>query len=253
MSLLRVAPSLVVFAALALAAPAGAASLAFAGTLSIQIAMLPAAGIAGSGVASFDGSSAGGHAGSLALSASVFAATAVHVPVTDPAVAPLEGVLLTAHNDAGAFTGGAGSLGGVLPVRGLARICLAHPCELGPPSNVSIPLSIGLTSSRSTAFFMNLTVQGAPWTSGAISAYGLRASGYAHGPASGTSSTAAPSGVVSLVTPILVSTNVGASPTLPIYARMTLHFVPEPAPAGLLLAGCAALGLAGRRLRTRRE
>lgn len=71
--------------------------------------------------------------------------------------------------------------------------------------------------------------------------------GIRHGPASGTSSTAAPSGELQLVTPIVISTSIGASSTIPGFAVMTLHFVPEPGTLILLGAGVVAPGAAGRR------
>jgi hypothetical protein len=75
----------------------------------------------------------------------------------------------------------------------------------------------------------------------------LTAMGFAHGPASGTSSTAAASGVVSLVTPIRINTNIGGALYIPAFAVMTLHFVPEPGTLALVGGGLAALAVAGGR------
>jgi hypothetical protein len=64
--------------------------------------------------------------------------------------------------------------------------------------------------------------------------------GFAHGPASLTSSTAQPSGVVQLVTVSKVYTSLtGAFPEVPLIGVLTLHFVPEP--GTLLLLGSGAL------------
>ncbi len=71
--------------------------------------------------------------------------------------------------------------------------------------------------------------------------------GFAHGPASGTTSTLNPSGTMRLVTPIFISTNIGASAVVPAFGFLTLHFVPEPGTALLLGAGIAALIAGGRR------
>jgi hypothetical protein len=72
--------------------------------------------------------------------------------------------------------------------------------------------------------------------------------GFAHGPASLTSSTAQPSGVVQLVTVSKVFTNLtGAFPELPLIGVLTLHFVPEPGTVLLLGSGVAALAVLGRR------
>jgi hypothetical protein len=70
--------------------------------------------------------------------------------------------------------------------------------------------------------------------------------GFAHGPASLTSSTANPSGQVQLVTPIFISTNIGASAVLPGFAILNLHFVPEPGTLMLLGSGIAGLVAFGR-------
>lgn len=239
----------VLFAALALAAPAGAASLPFEGTLSIGLVGAPTAVVSGTGVATVNG---GGHLSSLAVPGSVFATTfrITPYPISQ---APLVGQILTVENDPGTVADGGGTLGGAIPLRGLLRLCVQYGCTAPPFANISIPLSVvGVGGSKSTAFLVPVTVQGAAWTSGVASAYGATAQGFAHGAASGTSSTAGASGVVSLVTPILLSTSIGASATIPGFARMTLHFVPEPAPAGLLLMGCAGLALVGRRLSGRR-
>lgn len=60
------------------------------------------------------------------------------------------------------------------------------------------------------------------------------------------SNTGAPSGVVTLVTPIYVSTSIGAFAVLPGFATLTLHFVPEPGTLVLLGASIVALAWAGR-------
>ena len=73
--------------------------------------------------------------------------------------------------------------------------------------------------------------------------------GFAHGPASASqSSTAQPGGVLSLVTPVFVSTSLDSFPVIPIFSRMTLHFVPEPSTMLLLGSGLLALFALGRRL-----
>jgi hypothetical protein len=72
--------------------------------------------------------------------------------------------------------------------------------------------------------------------------------GFAHGPASLTSSTAQPSGVVQLVTVSKVFTSLtGAYPEFPLTAVLTLHFVPEPRTPLLLGSVVAALAVLGRR------
>jgi hypothetical protein len=71
-------------------------------------------------------------------------------------------------------------------------------------------------------------------------------SGIAHGPASFTGSTALTGGELELVTPIRVVAS-GGGPSLPMFGRLSLRFVPEPASALLLSAGGIAIALAARR------
>ena len=92
-----------------------------------------------------------------------------------------------------------------------------------------------------------MTVVGAPWTTGTAFAGTLSAMGFAHGPASLTSSTAQISGSVRLVTPIFISTNIAGSSVIPAFGFLTLHFVPEPGTLVLLGSGIAGLVAFGRR------
>ena len=71
--------------------------------------------------------------------------------------------------------------------------------------------------------------------------------GFAHGPASGTSSTRNVSGVVQLVAPTLVLTSQAGLAAIPIYSVLTLRFVPEPGTFVLFGMGIAGLGVACRR------
>ena len=105
---------------------------------------------------------------------------------------------------------------------------------------------------------MSVTLQDAPWTIGqpvmtihtansTISVPTLPG-GFAHGPASLTSSTAQRSGVVQLVTVSKVYTSLtGAFPEFPMTGILTLHFVPEPATLVLVGLGVVVLAAAGRR------
>jgi hypothetical protein len=67
--------------------------------------------------------------------------------------------------------------------------------------------------------------------------------GFAHGPASGTTSTAQPSGVLQVVTPNQVRTNLalGSNVKVSILGELLIHFIPEP--GALLLLGSAMIGL----------
>jgi len=72
--------------------------------------------------------------------------------------------------------------------------------------------------------------------------------GFAHGPASGTTSTAQPSGVLQLVTPNQVRTNLalGSSRKVAILGELLVRFIPEPGLLVLLGSGVAGLLLLGR-------
>ena len=92
---------------------------------------------------------------------------------------------------------------------------------------------------------MNVTVIGAPWTAGTAAVGTVAITGFRHGAAWGTSSTGLLSGSVRLVTPVLVSTSIGAAAVLPSFGILDLHFIPEPSTMMLLGSGIAGLALAG--------
>ena len=239
-----VARSLFVLGATALCATtSSAAELPFTGSLSLFItAVEPPVTIAGSGVATVSGP--GSHLATLALPASPFAATGVVLPITDPAAVPIYGFQLTAHNAAGTIMGG----GGPIPLAGVAKICLFAPCPAPPPANVTVPLSVvGAGGGATVSTLVNVTAIGAPWTIGTAAIGSITMMGFAHGPASLTSSTAAASGVVQVVAPTFVSTNIGSSAVIAVFGVLSLHFVPEPGSMLLLASGLSALALAGRR------
>jgi PEP-CTERM motif len=234
--------------AIGLSGQAQAAPLAFTGSLGIQVASLDPISITGSGVAEVGSTVA--HIDSITFGPDIFSVAGVVVPVTDPAAAPIKGVQATVANAAASFSGS--PLGGPMGIVGVAKVCLFAACTSAPPANVSVPLDVvGVGGSKSVAMFVNVTVTGNPWTTGVVTIMtGMggtaSAAGFAHGPASGTSSTAALSGIVRLVTPVLVSTNIGASAIVPTFGLLTLHFVPEPGTLVLLGSGIAGLVAFGR-------
>src|SRR5262249_58231827 len=89
-------------------------------------------------------------------------------------------------------------------------------------------------------------VSGAAWTVGTASVGTATRMGFQHGPASLTSSTAAASGQVQLVTPIFISTSQRQFPEIAAFGILDLHFVPEPGTLLLLAGGIAGLVLVGR-------
>ena len=75
------------------------------------------------------------------------------------------------------------------------------------------------------------------------------AKGWAHAPVSTTTSTAQPSGMVQLVTPNQVETNLplGSSDKMGSFVILVIRFIPEPGLLLLLGSGVAGLVLLGRR------
>lgn len=233
------------------ASDARAAAFAFSGELALQISALDPIAIAGSGFAIVEGRPDDpDHLATMRIEASPFNATGLIVPVTDPSAMPINGVVATVHNAAGGFSESGGHLGGVLPILGVTKVCLFGSCTASPAANLSVPISVvGQGGIAYATGAVNVTVQGAPWTTGTAFIGSTTAMGFAHGPASGTTSTLNPSGTIRLVTPIFISTNIGASAVVPAFGFLTLHFVPEPGTALLLGAGIAGLVAGGRRAR----
>ena len=106
---------------------------------------------------------------------------------------PIEGAQLTVHNGAGTIMGGSGAI----PLLGVAKLCLFALCDAPPPGNLSIPLSVvGAGGMAFSTALVNVTARGAPWTVGTAEVGTLTRRGFAHGPSSITSSTAAAPGTL---------------------------------------------------------
>ncbi len=232
------------------AGPAGAAQLPFEAILQFSVTTLAPIAIADSGVATVNGSGGGLHLTRLQLDAGRISGSSL-LPVTDPGAFPITGVRVDIANASGTIAETAGgALQGSIGLPGAMKICLfatAGAC-VAPLANLSVPLTpVGQGGSGAVTGAVNLSVFGAPWTTGTASIGSFTEMGYAHGPASGTSSTAQTGGSLRLVTPIYLSTNIGTGDPLPSFAILTLRFVPEPATALLLGGGIAWLGWRGRR------
>jgi hypothetical protein len=249
---------LAALAALLLSAPAHAGVLPFTGTLQVDIGSATVSW-QGAGSAVVNGSGVlGGPIVALSVPRGAFVVTGLTTPVTDPGVFPIAGLQVTASNATGDFAETAmGTVRGVMPIDGVSKVCLFSSAGCSAAlANVSVPLSvIGFGGQVAATGAVNLTVQGAPWTTGftAIAPpFGsvLTRMGFAHGPASNTSSAATAGGSIQLVTPIVVWTNIGfIQPSIFGFATMTLHFVPEPTTLLLLGGGLVLLTAAGMRTR----
>jgi hypothetical protein len=203
------------------------------------------------------------------------------VPVTDPNAAPLLELRGTITLGSGTLTGmsaGGGGLimraplaavsgtgVGTMPVQGLFKMCILFG---GCGSFIPVPMTQngtkgvgigGLMTVNGYGAGIQISVVGAPWTVATAVITGIptanggfetsTAFGFAHGPASATSSTAMPGGVIQLVSPNLTITSLGTGTVVGLFSTLTIQFVPEPGTFLLFGAGVAALGVVGRRRR----
>jgi hypothetical protein len=226
----------------------GYVSTAYGG---FNVSEFASASIAGQGTVLANDSGAPGHLTQLRIEGGAFSGVTV-IPVTDPIALPFAGLQVTLANSAGVFSGsGNAGFGGVMPLNGVAKVCLYGTCAAAA-GNISIPLSVvGIGGSAFFKGFPNLTVKGAPWTTGTAAVGTVTVMGSA-GP---TSATASRSGVVKLVTPIFISVNVNNWEVSPGFAFLTLAFTPEPdlALAGVIAAGAVSLVALGRRRQQERR
>lgn len=233
------------FLAFGVAGQAQAVNLGFTGSLTISLVGNNVS-VTGAGTALVNGSGGGGHINTLNLAGGTFATSAYVLPITDPAAAPIKGLQVTVSNAPGTFVGA--TLAGPMPLVGVTKVCLFLPCSVAI-SNLAVPLSVvGAGGAAFVTAAVNLTVVGAPWTTGTVAIGTVTAMGGG----APSSATGAASGTVSLVTPVFVSTNIPASAVVPVFGILSLHFVPEPGTLVLLGSGIAGLVAFGRSSRNRK-
>jgi hypothetical protein len=276
--------ALVACLAIGAAGNVGAATLGYTGTLTVSLIPQPwdpspwdptgplklNAAATGSGTSLVNGSGGGIHLNSLGIGAGAFGPFSTAYTWIGSSSNTINSVRFTGiANLTGSFgpgLSGGPPGGGAMGLTGLAKICLVFaPCQY---AGIVVPLSpttggagFGIGGTHLTtpiSPFPVITLQHAPWTIGQpvmtihspnsnITAPVLPG-GFAHGPASLTSSTARLSGVLQLVTVTKVFTSATvAFPEFPVVGVLTLHLVPEPGTLLLFGSGVAVLAVLGRR------
>jgi len=260
-----------------------ASVLSWEGSLELHFTELPRAFFfTNTGVATVNGSGGGAHLSTLRLAGGISGMGTILQ--TDPETP----TFISLRADVGLGTGTVSGLSGGAPIgNGVAALLTGRltQCILLPGclNYVPIPLTqdgtrgVGVGGRITVGAFgkgggLKVSLYGAPWTLGAASITGVpnritftqngiitsrftvhetrTAQGFVHGPASGTSSAAAASGVVQLVTPIRIQVNRASPRNLwPAFGVLALRFVPEPSGPLLLGAGIALLAVGCRKLR----
>lgn len=164
-----------------------------------------------------------------------------------------------------------------IPIGGVVKLCLiTTTCDSSLDIVLSAPTTVngveggnvnavgvgGLITVGAGTNTIRLSIQGAPWTLKTVTAIDhittvngnttfieLTLKGFAHGPASGTTTTAQPSGVIQLVTPTQVVTNLqlGSNKKVSSGVIFLIHFVPEPGLMLLIGSGVVGLAVLGRK------
>jgi hypothetical protein len=248
---------------LALAGAARAETQVFQATFSFVGLVDPPPSDTAIGVATVNGSGGGSHLATIQLPGDLLSLHTT-VAVTGGTL-PLTAVKIDLTLDAGTFAGGGGGeLTGVMPVPGVARLCVLLDCQLGfdvpLTANAPTPKGVGIGPPGidvALGAFGSLALLGAPWGTGpamvSTPAGGTALTGFAHGPLSGTSSTAEPQGELLMVTPVRVGAMLGGpEQVLPLWGVLQVKLLPEPEASAALVAGAALLALLGAH-RTRRR
>jgi len=273
---------------LGMAGVVNAARLNWEGTFVLDLSEFGRSEMRGGGVATVNGSAGGvpAHLSTLRLAASRghIAGSFINI-VTDPETAG-NGIAAIAWEDIeggtgtfGAISGGAASTAALSPnvmsIHGVVKVCLLSTvCSM----NLSLPFTapttvngvpgtglkgIGIGGMHTIGGYggIRMSLVHDPWTiktmtmidqtttvGGSRIFTEVTGKGWAHAPASTTTSTAQPSGMVQLVTPTQIETNLpyGSSDKVTAAGSLMIRFVPEPGLLVLLGSGVAGLAILGR-------
>ena len=267
---------------LGVAGTASASPLNWSGTVTLILGdFAPADETRGGGVATINGSFGLGHLDGLALDASRGQVNGTFTQlVTDPdtignSIAAIEfdgieGGTGSWFPISGAVQSATGLVNNTLPIRGIVRLCLVTTtCDnfldlalTQTVNGVTLGVGVGGLLTIGGDSPIKISIQAAPWTLKTVTVIdqitttgkmnqtfvGVTIGGFAHDPNSGTTSTAQPSGVVQLVTPSQVQTNLPLGSNVKISSGVIfkIHFIPEPGLLLLLGSGVAGLALLGR-------
>lgn len=251
---------------------ASAGPLNWEGTLEVEILGFEPLAVIGGGVSTVEGPGGGTFLQTLRLAASRGGITGTAmVPITDPLVQAqgIASVRATASLGTGSFAPISGGTGyvpltkNVLPVRGLAKLCLLSTmCTNYIPMPFTQPtgdgtgvegVGVGGLVTAGGIGALRISVEAAPWTlytatvtvmtAGGGSA-AVTSAGFVRGAFSYTGSTGQPGGSLQLVTPVRITSNQGNN--MAGFVRLGVRFVPEPGWLVLLASGCLGLGLLHR-------
>jgi hypothetical protein len=251
-----------------IAGQASAKTLEWHGTILMELWAGASVTNQGSGVATVNDSSGGAHLSTLRLAGGITGS--VVIVVTDPEIT---GTMKSIRVPTGRL--GTGTLSGIsgapplnppaaIPLPGVMRVCLFQPdCAAYLPMPMTVNdgntgMGIGGLLTVGGNGSVRISIEGAPWTLATVTGLNqtvgggfrtLTRVGFVHGAASASdSSTAAPSGVIQLITPqeVRMYGIPGNGTRLATFSTLTLHFIPEPGLLLLIGAGTVGLGLLGR-------